>query len=139
MENADFTEVRCSDIIQYPLNILPRDYTLCIVVLSIARKFTKNKYSVHRFECKVEVDGRGFLCALALLLLLMLLLSTGTEPINRPRTLSTHHPRAKNTPQAYLGDFDQKNLCKNPTLKGTNPVTNADTRDSAGCRRVDVL
>eukprot|EP00903_Cladosiphon_okamuranus_P020124 g18479.t1 len=34
--------------------------------------------------------------------------------------------------EAYLGDFDQKNLCKNPTLKGTNPVTNADTRDSAG-------
>ncbi|CAM9537909.1 unnamed protein product [Ectocarpus sp. 6 AP-2014] len=36
--------------------------------------------------------------------------------------------------EAYMGDFDQKNLCKNPTLKGTNPVTNADTRASAGCR-----
>lgn len=35
--------------------------------------------------------------------------------------------------QAYMGDFDQRNLCKNPTLKGTNPVTNADTRESVGC------
>eukprot|EP00904_Undaria_pinnatifida_P004676 jgi/Undpi1/14209/HiC_scaffold_9.g03858.m1 len=35
---------------------------------------------------------------------------------------------------SYMGDFDQKNLCKNPTLKGTNSVTKADTRASAGCR-----
>jgi uncharacterized protein YjbI with pentapeptide repeats len=34
---------------------------------------------------------------------------------------------------AYLGDFDIKNLCKNPTLKGENPVTGADTRLSVGC------
>jgi len=34
---------------------------------------------------------------------------------------------------AYIGDFDIKNLCKNPTLKGENPVTGADTRLSAGC------
>ncbi len=24
---------------------------------------------------------------------------------------------------AYMGDFDQRNICKNPTLKGKNPVT----------------
>ncbi|CAM9629219.1 unnamed protein product [Hapterophycus canaliculatus] len=41
--------------------------------------------------------------------------------------------------EAYMGDFDQKNLCKNPTLKGTNPVTNADTRESAGCRALQIL
>mmetsp|Transcript_12844 Transcript_12844/g.19484 ORF Transcript_12844/g.19484 Transcript_12844/m.19484 type:complete len:242 (-) Transcript_12844:125-850(-) len=34
---------------------------------------------------------------------------------------------------AYLGDFDIKNLCKNPTLKGENPVTGADTLLSVGC------
>jgi len=34
---------------------------------------------------------------------------------------------------AYLGPFDSKNLCANPTLKGTNPVTKVDTRESAGC------
>jgi len=34
---------------------------------------------------------------------------------------------------AYLGDFDIKNLCKNPTLKGENPITKADTRLSVGC------
>mmetsp|Transcript_30549 Transcript_30549/g.41855 ORF Transcript_30549/g.41855 Transcript_30549/m.41855 type:complete len:247 (-) Transcript_30549:60-800(-) len=34
---------------------------------------------------------------------------------------------------AYLGPFDLKNLCLNPTLAGTNPVTNKDTRESAGC------
>ena len=34
---------------------------------------------------------------------------------------------------AYLGDFDQRKLCKNPTLKGENPVTGAPTRGSAGC------
>jgi len=34
---------------------------------------------------------------------------------------------------AYLGDFDQRKLCKNPTLKGENPVTGAPTRPSAGC------
>ena len=34
---------------------------------------------------------------------------------------------------AYLGDFDQRKLCKNPTLKGENPTTGAPTRTSAGC------
>ena len=34
---------------------------------------------------------------------------------------------------AYLGPFDLKNLCANPTLKGTNPTTNVNTRESAGC------
>ena len=35
--------------------------------------------------------------------------------------------------EAYVGMFDQRKLCKNPTLKGENPITNADTRESAGC------
>ena len=34
---------------------------------------------------------------------------------------------------SYIGAFDTKNLCKNPTLKGENPTTGADTRISAGC------
>ena len=34
---------------------------------------------------------------------------------------------------AYLGPFDLKNICANPSLKGTNPVTGKDTRESAGC------
>ena len=34
---------------------------------------------------------------------------------------------------AYIGDFDIRNLCKNPTLKGENPKTGEDTRMSAGC------
>jgi len=34
---------------------------------------------------------------------------------------------------AYLGPFDIKNLCANPTLKGTNPTTKVDTKESAGC------
>ena len=29
---------------------------------------------------------------------------------------------------SYMGDFDQRNLCKNPTLKGTNPKTGNDSR-----------
>lgn len=37
---------------------------------------------------------------------------------------------------AYMGDFDNKNLCKNPTLTGTNPVTGVDTRFSAACKAV---
>jgi uncharacterized protein YjbI with pentapeptide repeats len=36
--------------------------------------------------------------------------------------------------EAYLGDFDIKNLCRNPTLKGENAVTGADTRLSVGCK-----
>ena len=36
--------------------------------------------------------------------------------------------------EAYLGPFDQKNLCANPTLDGTNPKTGEDTRFSAGCQ-----
>ena len=34
---------------------------------------------------------------------------------------------------AYLGPFDLKNLCNNPTLAGTNPTTGNDSRESAGC------
>jgi len=34
---------------------------------------------------------------------------------------------------AYLGDFDIRNLCRNPTLKGENPTTRADARLSVGC------
>lgn len=34
---------------------------------------------------------------------------------------------------AYIAAFDVKPLCKNPTMKGTNPVTGADTFESAGC------
>mmetsp|Transcript_24719 Transcript_24719/g.67249 ORF Transcript_24719/g.67249 Transcript_24719/m.67249 type:complete len:237 (-) Transcript_24719:715-1425(-) len=34
---------------------------------------------------------------------------------------------------AYLGQFDSRRLCKNPNLKGTNPKTQQDTRESAGC------
>jgi uncharacterized protein YjbI with pentapeptide repeats len=36
--------------------------------------------------------------------------------------------------EAAIGDFDLRNLCKNPTLKGENPVTGADTRVSVGCK-----
>uniref|UniRef100_A0A0G4GKQ7 Pentapeptide repeat protein n=1 Tax=Chromera velia CCMP2878 TaxID=1169474 RepID=A0A0G4GKQ7_9ALVE len=38
----------------------------------------------------------------------------------------------------YIGDFGLKQLCKNPTLKGTNPVTGADSRESAGCNMFDI-
>jgi len=34
---------------------------------------------------------------------------------------------------AYIGSFDIRNLCKNPTLKGENPTTGIDTKLSAGC------
>jgi uncharacterized protein YjbI with pentapeptide repeats len=34
---------------------------------------------------------------------------------------------------AYIGSFDIKNICKNPTLKGENPTTGVDTRLSVGC------
>jgi len=34
---------------------------------------------------------------------------------------------------AAIAAFDIKVLCKNPTMKGTNPVTGEDTYDSAGC------
>eukprot|EP01039_Chlorochromonas_danica_P006379 gene6379-7033_t len=34
---------------------------------------------------------------------------------------------------SYLGPFDLKQLCANPTLQGKNPVTGADSRQSAGC------
>eukprot|EP00527_Entomoneis_sp_CCMP2396_P000380 CAMPEP_0198142202 /NCGR_PEP_ID=MMETSP1443-20131203/5066_1 /TAXON_ID=186043 /ORGANISM="Entomoneis sp., Strain CCMP2396" /LENGTH=246 /DNA_ID=CAMNT_0043805163 /DNA_START=119 /DNA_END=859 /DNA_ORIENTATION=+ len=35
--------------------------------------------------------------------------------------------------EAALGLFDQRGLCKNPTLKGQNPKTGVDTLESAGC------
>ena len=35
--------------------------------------------------------------------------------------------------EAAIGDFDLRSLCKNPTLKGQNPVTGEDTRFSVGC------
>ena len=35
--------------------------------------------------------------------------------------------------EAAFGSFDIKSLCKNPTLKGTNPITGEDTRDTVGC------
>ncbi|CDF40661.1 unnamed protein product [Chondrus crispus] len=34
----------------------------------------------------------------------------------------------------YIGDFAQKSICRNPTVKGQNPVTGAPTRESLGCR-----
>lgn len=34
----------------------------------------------------------------------------------------------------YLGDFDQRKLCRNPKLVGENPVTGNPTRASAGCQ-----
>ena len=34
---------------------------------------------------------------------------------------------------SFMGDFDQRKLCKNPTLKGENPKTGQPTRASAGC------
>lgn len=36
--------------------------------------------------------------------------------------------------EAAIGIYDVRNLCKNPTLKGENPVTGADTRLSVGCQ-----
>lgn len=35
--------------------------------------------------------------------------------------------------EAAFGSFDIKSLCKNPTLKGENPITGNDTRESVGC------
>ena len=35
--------------------------------------------------------------------------------------------------EAYIGSFDIRSICKNPTLKGENPTTGADTRLSVGC------
>merc|ERR1719231_1850723 len=32
--------------------------------------------------------------------------------------------------EAYIGQFDQRKLCKNPSLKGENPKTGAPTRES---------
>jgi len=34
---------------------------------------------------------------------------------------------------SYIGEYDNRKLCKNPTLTGENPVTGADTKLSAGC------
>jgi len=35
--------------------------------------------------------------------------------------------------ESYIGDFDQRVLCKNPTLKGTNEKSGMDSKASAGC------
>lgn len=35
--------------------------------------------------------------------------------------------------ETAIGDFDLRALCKNPSLKGENPVTGVDTFASAGC------
>jgi uncharacterized protein YjbI with pentapeptide repeats len=35
---------------------------------------------------------------------------------------------------AAIGSFDIKAICNNPSLKGENPKTGADTRMSIGCR-----
>mmetsp|Transcript_15532 Transcript_15532/g.46961 ORF Transcript_15532/g.46961 Transcript_15532/m.46961 type:complete len:177 (-) Transcript_15532:231-761(-) len=35
--------------------------------------------------------------------------------------------------EAFIGDFDLRRICKNPTLKGENPKTGMPTRESAGC------
>ena len=34
---------------------------------------------------------------------------------------------------SFIGDFELRNICKNPTLKGENPKTGAPTKASAGC------
>lgn len=36
--------------------------------------------------------------------------------------------------EAAIGDYDLRNLCKNPTLKGENPKTGMETRLSVGCK-----
>lgn len=36
--------------------------------------------------------------------------------------------------EAFLGDFDIRSLCRNPTLTGENAKTGAPTRASVGCR-----
>jgi len=37
--------------------------------------------------------------------------------------------------EAFIGDFELRNICKNPTLSGENAKTGAPTRASAGCRQ----
>jgi len=37
--------------------------------------------------------------------------------------------------EAFIGDYEQKQLCKNPTLTGENPTTGAPTKESLGCTR----
>jgi len=37
---------------------------------------------------------------------------------------------------AYIDSFGVRPLCANPTMKGTNPVTGADTAQSAGCNNL---
>lgn len=46
---------------------------------------------------------------------------------------SSHGGKWVVSSDAYIGQFDIRNLCKNPTLKGENPTTGADTRLSANC------
>jgi len=35
--------------------------------------------------------------------------------------------------ESYIGDFEQRQLCKNPSLTGTNEKSGMETRVSAGC------
>jgi uncharacterized protein YjbI with pentapeptide repeats len=35
--------------------------------------------------------------------------------------------------EAAIGGFDIKSLCRNPSLKGKNPTTGNDTKESVGC------
>lgn len=35
--------------------------------------------------------------------------------------------------EAYIGEYDIRSLCRNPTLKGENPKTGMETKISAGC------
>ena len=37
--------------------------------------------------------------------------------------------------EAFIGDFELRNICKNPTLSGENAKTGAPTRASAVCRQ----
>jgi len=36
--------------------------------------------------------------------------------------------------ESYIGDFDERAPCKNPTLEGSNEKTGAETRISANCK-----
>lgn len=36
--------------------------------------------------------------------------------------------------ESYIGDFEVRKICKNPTLQGENPITGNPTRESIGCK-----